>query len=104
MQRWRGLKSLLVDAVEHGSRAVERVQMETAKVPFDLLEAVPPIAVPVKVVHAIHDASVAGVHGSIRLVARAVGQAADAVIDVIESRSTDAPAVVEEKPGDSETS
>ena len=29
MQRWRGLKSLIVDAVEHGSRAVERVQKET---------------------------------------------------------------------------
>jgi hypothetical protein len=87
MQRWRGLKSLLVDAVEHGSRAVERIQMETAKVPFDLLEAVPPIAVPVKVVHAIHDVSVAGVHGSIRLVARVVGHAADAVIDVIEARA-----------------
>jgi hypothetical protein len=87
MQRWRGLKDLVVDAVQHGSRAVERVQMETASVPFDILEQVPPIAVPVKVVRAIHDASVAGVHGTIRLVTRVVGQAADVVIDVVDSKS-----------------
>ena len=27
MKRWRGLKSLVVDAVEHGSRAVEKIQI-----------------------------------------------------------------------------
>jgi hypothetical protein len=71
-------------------------------VPFDLLEAVPPIAVPVKVVHAIHDVSVAGVHGSIRLVARVVGQAADAVIDVIEERQGGEPtsSLPDEKDGE----
>jgi hypothetical protein len=84
MQRWRGLKSLVVDAVEHGSRAVERIQMETAKVPFDILQQIPPIEMPVKGVRLIHDTAVAGVHGMIRLVNRGAGATLDIVIDVLE--------------------
>jgi hypothetical protein len=37
MERWRGLKAIVRDSVEHGSRAVERLQKEAAKRPFDLL-------------------------------------------------------------------
>jgi hypothetical protein len=81
MDRWRGLKALVVDAVEHGSRAVERIQMETAKTPFDLLEQIPPLAVPVKGIREIHDTAVAGVHGMIRLVNRVTGQTLDLVLD-----------------------
>ena len=44
MKRWRGLKSLVVDAVEHGSRAVEKIQIETMKLPFALLEQVADVA------------------------------------------------------------
>lgn len=86
MERWRGLKSLVVDAVEHGSRAVERVQKETARRPFEILAQIPQIEVPVKGIHLIHDASVSGVHGMIRLVTQVVGGTLDVVIDVVEHR------------------
>jgi hypothetical protein len=84
MERWRGLKSLVVDAVDHGSRAVERIQKETASVPFDILEQVPPLAAPAKVARFCHDAGVSGVHGTIRLVTRLTGRALDVALDVIE--------------------
>jgi hypothetical protein len=92
LQRWRGLKSLVVDAVEHGSHAVERIQMETAKVPFDLLEAIPPLEVPTKGVRQIHDAAVASIHGMIRLVTRVTGETLDVVLDEIEKRDRELPA------------
>jgi hypothetical protein len=82
--RWRGLKSLLVDAVEHGSRAVEHLQKETAKVPFDILEQIPPLAVPVRGAREIHDTAVTGIHGMIRLVNRVVGDTLDVVLDAVE--------------------
>lgn len=99
MQRWRGLKSLVVDAVEHGSRAIERVQKETAARPFAILEMIPPIAAPAKVVHVIYDASVSVTHGTIRLVNSAVSGALDVVIDVVE-KAGDAPKT--DAPGDRE--
>ena len=87
MQRWRGLKSLIIDAVDQGSRAVERIQVETARKPFELLEQIPPLAVPVKGIHTIHDTTVAGVHGVIRLVNQVTGKTLDVVLDVIEKQS-----------------
>lgn len=84
MDRWRGLKSLIIDAVDHGSRAVERIQKETARRPFEILEQIPPLAVPAKGVHEIHDLAVTGVHEVIRLVARVTGQTLDVVLDTVE--------------------
>jgi hypothetical protein len=86
MRRWRGLKSLVIDAVEHGSRAVERLQLETARLPFDILEQIPPLTLPVKGIHVIYDTSVKGTHGMIRLVNRVVGDTLDVVLDVAEKR------------------
>jgi hypothetical protein len=91
MQRWRGLKALVQDAVEHGSRAVERVQLDVAKLPFDMLEQIPPLQVPVKGIREIHDTAVAGVHGMIRLVNRVAGSTLDVVLDAVEERRTTAP-------------
>jgi len=94
MNRWRGLKALVVDAVDHGSRAVERIQKETASVPFDILEQVPPLAAPAKVVRFFHDAGVSGVHVTIRLVTRLTGRALDVALDVLEhSQATPEPPV-----------
>jgi len=84
MNRWRGLKSLLVDAVEHGSRKIEHLQKQTVKLPFDILEQIPPLQVPVKGVREIHDAAVTGIHGMIRLVNRVVGETLDVVLDAVE--------------------
>lgn len=80
MERWRGLKNLVQDAIDHGSRAVERLQKEAAKRPFDLLEQIPPIAVLVKGIREIHDTTVSSVHGVIRLVNRVAGDTVDAVL------------------------
>jgi hypothetical protein len=85
VKRWRGLKSLVADAVEHGSRAVQKVHMETARKPFAILEAIPPIAVPAKAVHVIHDAIVSTTYITIRAVNQVVSSAADVAIDIAES-------------------
>ncbi|GAC1541909.1 MAG: hypothetical protein NVS3B10_06400 [Polyangiales bacterium] len=84
LRRWRGLRALVTDAVDHGSTAIERIQKETARRPFALLEALPPVAAPAKVVHVLHDAAVGGTHGAIRLVNQVVGTAVDAVIDILD--------------------
>ena len=94
MDRWRGLKDLVQDAVEHGSRSVERLQKHAAKLPFDLLEQIPPIKAPVRGIRLIHDTTLSGVHGAIRLVNRAVGGAVDVVLFLVEqkARPGEAPA------------
>ncbi len=69
-RKWRGLVALVADGVEHGSRAIERIQVETANRPFTILEGLPlaPIAVPARVVHTVHDVVVSSVHLAIRFV------------------------------------
>ena len=98
--RWRGLKDLVRDAVEHGSRAVERIQIETAKTPFDLLERIAPPEVPIKGIHQIHDAAVSGVHGMIRLVNGVAGEALGLVIDLVDRRRQAAPTARAPEPPD----
>ena len=66
--RLRGLRVLVGEAVEHGSRAVEGVHKATAARTFVILEAIPPIAKPAKIVHVVHDAWLTGVYGAIRVV------------------------------------
>ena len=85
-RRWRGLVALVRDAVEHGSRAVEKVQLETAARPFGILEQVPGLAEATRVVHVIHDATVSGVHGVVRAVSRAVVTTVDVGLRVAEER------------------
>jgi hydrogenase maturation factor len=88
-KRWRGLVALVRDAVEHGSRAVEKVQIETAGRPFGILEQIPAVAEPTRVVHVLHDATVSGVHGVVRAVARAVGATVDVALRVAEEQSVE---------------
>lgn len=85
----RGLRALVSEAVEHGSRAVERVQKATADRPFAILEAIPPIADPARGVHAIHDFSVSATHAAIRIVNHAVGKGIDIALDVAEKLDTE---------------
>jgi len=80
--RIKGLVALVSAAVEHGSAAIEKVQLDTAGRTFTLLEKIPPIGRPASVVHVLHDASVKATHGSIRLVNRVVKQVADVALDV----------------------
>ena len=85
--RWKGLVALTAATVEHGSSAVETIQLEMAGRTFGILEKVPPIAVPTRIVRAVHDASVKVTHGSIRLVASMVKGGLDVAIDVVEARA-----------------
>jgi len=82
--RWRGLQRLVEDAVEHGSRAIERVQVESATRPFALLESLPGLGPAVRAVHVLHDASAASTHLTIRGVNSLVGVMLRPAIDLLE--------------------
>ena len=79
--RWRGLVALVGDAVEHGSRAIQRVQIETARRPFALLEHIPLLAAPAKIAHAAHDLGVTSVHEAIRAVNAVAGKTVDVILE-----------------------
>ena len=99
-ERWRGAAKLVTDAVEHGSKAVERIQKETAQRPFGILELIPGLALPARAVHVLHDATVSGVHGAIRLVTRVVDGAVGVAFDLAEGEGSVSPS---EEPPPSKT-
>ena len=70
---WRGAAALAFEAVEHGSRAVQRVHLETARRPFFVLEQIPVVAPVAHVVHVVHDATTSVVYETIRAVNAGVG-------------------------------
>lgn len=84
VKQLRGLVRLVGDAIDGGSRAIEKVQKRTARRTFDVLEAIPVVAPPAQAVHVVHDACVGLSHASIRGVARVVGIGLDAALDVAE--------------------
>jgi hypothetical protein len=77
LAHWRGAAALFRDAVEHGSRSVQRIQIESARRPFAILECIPGVAEPTRIVHGVHDASVTAVHEILRGVNGIVGKAVD---------------------------
>ena len=83
MQRWRGLFTLVGQAVDQGAAAVERVHLETARRPFGILERIPILAVPAQSVHINHDATASSVYALIRIVNDAAGRTIDAAIDTV---------------------
>lgn len=84
--RIRGLKDLVIDAVDNGSTAIEKLQKETVQLPFNVLAEVAPKGVPVRGIQEIYEASVSGTHAVIRMVNRVVGQTLDVVIDAVEAK------------------
>ena len=82
-ERWRGLFSLVGQAVDQGATAIERVHLETARRPFAILEHIPVLAVPAQSVHTIHDATASSVYALIRIVNDAAGKTIDAAIDAV---------------------
>jgi hypothetical protein len=82
MTRWHGLKDLLVDAVHHGSSAVEEVHQAVARRPIEILQRVPPLASTARLVGACQSAGISAVYGAIRAVNAAAGQVAGAIIDL----------------------
>jgi hypothetical protein len=84
VSRWRGIKAMVTDAVEHGSRAVEILQKQGAARPFAMLEAIPALAAPAGLVRAVHDYAVTTTHEGIRFVNQVVGGLLDGVLDTVE--------------------
>lgn len=83
LARLRSLKDLVVDAVDHGAAAIERVHLDTAARPFALGgEALGPVKL-------VHDAAVRHVYGQIRGVTRLVGLTLDAAFDVAGGRRSE---------------
>ena len=75
-----GTVKLVAVAVEHGSRAVERVQLELPARPLDLLQQIPHTAAPARAVQAVHAAVVSATHEVIRTAARATKDAVSSVV------------------------
>ena len=86
VRRWRGLKNVLQDVVEHGTRAVERVHLATANRSWSLLQLVPGIGAAARVAHAVHDAAVSSTYTAIRAVNAVAGAALDVTLDVVAAR------------------
>lgn len=81
MRRWRGLKSLVHDAVDHTADLVEAANASTARTVVGLLSHVAPLAAPARVVGALHGAATAGVVAAVKGVNRAVQVVTEAGLD-----------------------
>ncbi len=79
--RLRGFRRLIHDGVERTASFVEKHHRHAAGKPFRVLESIPPIAAPTKVVRMIHDGVLSLTYGSIRMVNRAVEKADDWVVE-----------------------
>jgi hypothetical protein len=71
--QWKGLARLATDAVVHGSRAIEHVQIATAARTFDVLERVPVVAPAAGVVRVCYEGITSLTHTSIRAIGQVVG-------------------------------
>src|ERR1700723_320704 len=89
VNRLRGLRALIEDMVDQGTTAVERVHKATAARPFDVLDAIPPIAPAAHGVRIVHDGIVSGVYEAIRQVNHLVGATLAMAIDVAERTSAE---------------
>ncbi len=81
-KRLRGFKRLIHDGVERGAEFVEKHHRHAAEKPFRILESIPPIAAPTRVVHRVHNGVLWLTYGSIRV----INQAAEIVYDWVEDR------------------
>jgi len=92
MDRLRGLKALVQDAVDQGSHAVERLQKETVRRPLQIIAQIPPLEVPGKGILEIHDLAVSNTHAVVRVVNRVVFDTLGVLIDIAEKRQEQAKA------------
>jgi hypothetical protein len=64
--RWLGATTLLTDAVEHASIAIEKIHMSTAQRPFQIIERIPGVSAPAELIHEVHDLIVTNTYKQIR--------------------------------------
>ena len=74
-QRLAAYRGLVVDAVDQGVAAVQEVQEKLTQRPYDVLQQVPPLEAPVKVVKAVHYGVMRGSYRTIRMINRLTGDA-----------------------------
>lgn len=84
VKQLRGLLQLVKDGVLSGSKAVETVEKGYATRTYSILEMVPIVAAPVKVVHFVHDLARGATHGTIRGVTEVVVAVADGALSAID--------------------
>ncbi|HEX7667048.1 MAG TPA: hypothetical protein VF407_21105 [Polyangiaceae bacterium] len=77
LEKWRGVKDLVVDAVDHGSQAIEKIHLASSQRVFGVIRMVPGADVPARLVENIYEGSVKRSYGSVRFVAKLVGGAVD---------------------------
>ncbi|GAB4521117.1 MAG: hypothetical protein Tsb0020_39730 [Haliangiales bacterium] len=79
--KWLGLLTLVHDAVEHGSRAVEGLQKQAAQKPLALLARVPGLDLPVHTVEHVFESSVTAIHSAVRGVNYVVKRSTEAAFE-----------------------
>lgn len=83
MQRLRGLKALIHDAVDQTADLVREGHESTARAVQGVIEHVAPLAGPVRTINAVRRVSTAGVLNTIKIVNRAVEVVSDAGMDLV---------------------
>jgi hypothetical protein len=98
LRRAKGLSELIQGAVEHGSRAVQKVHLGTSARTFEILERVPGIAAPASVVRVVHDGWTSAVYATIRGVNKVAFTVIGTAIEVADSPplSRQSPSAVDE--------
>jgi pimeloyl-ACP methyl ester carboxylesterase len=81
LQRLEGYRALLQDAVHHGATAIQQVQEELARRPYAVLEQIPPLERPARLVRSAHFSATRGVYGTIRAINATAGAALRGGID-----------------------
>ena len=76
----RGLKDLMVAAINGGMTTIEQMHASIARRPFKALERVPVTRIPAAAVRVIHDGIAGGVYGGLRGLTKLAGSAADAAL------------------------
>lgn len=84
MRRWRGLKKLVHDAVEHTTGLVEETEESVARKTMRYLEPFGPVADAARAVDQVRRLSSMGVYATIHGVNRTVDQLGDAGLDALE--------------------
>jgi pimeloyl-ACP methyl ester carboxylesterase len=92
LQRWRGLKGLIHDAVDRTTELVDEGHESTSRTVLRVFDAVPPLAEPARAVDGVRRVTTRGVLGTIRVVNRLVEAVTDVGLDVAE-RVVEPPAV-----------